>query len=71
MPSKKSCPHEDKLVAMAEQVREIHETLLGKPPEHVGLVVRVDRLEQSSKWRTWGMRALWATAVGAIGAHFK
>lgn len=53
------------LKANTDTLDEIHQILLGKPPEQVGLVMKVDRLEQVEQRRLWHIRALWASIVAS------
>ena len=50
------------------KVEKIEELLNGNGTPEKGIVVRLDRLEQSEARRTWLMRATITTSIGAIVA---
>lgn len=61
--------NESQIIQMARQIDEIHTRVVGPPNEpEKGLVVRVDRLEQSAKKAGWfATTALGSVIVAAIG----
>ncbi|HZZ28484.1 MAG TPA: hypothetical protein VFE46_10825 [Pirellulales bacterium] len=48
-------------------IEKLDRVLFGDPPETAGLIVKVDRLEQSEMRRRWGFRVLVASVLGLIG----
>lgn len=57
------------LSRLVEEVRDIirrHDTMFFGSNGNVGLVTRLDRLEQSEKTRKWAMHAIGATAFGLV-----
>lgn len=60
------------LKQISDDVRTIKYLLTGNGESHKGLVVRVDRLEQTEKRRGWTMKAtLGAMIVAAVAAVAK
>lgn len=59
--------NEEILKHMATQVDDLHTHIVGKPgATDKGLLVRVDRLEQTSKKASWFAGVGFAAAIGAF-----
>lgn len=57
------------LVKLMSEVRDIikrHDTMFFGSNGTVGLITRIDRLEQAEQSRKWAMHAIGATAIGLV-----
>lgn len=61
----------EQLDRIEQDIRTLTTILTGNGDPGRGLVVRVDRLEQTEKSRVWWLRAVAGVALGAMAGSIK